>query len=199
MTYTNIINVIDTKTIIKGFVCKPGMIVIGGENIPLTICTRTYTDCDHDNELYALYAYQFIKNEWKGGYLDFSRVSDNLIEEIENLIQEEIKKADDQAFKKVCDEALQFEEEMLVSCDDDEYFKFVTVVGGNKCNNGGEYWFYDELYPTIKKGVFKHFTTTSCDFDNCGCGFEGYVVLTNEILQKLIVAEEEVLERGCLY
>ena len=199
MTYTNIINVIDTKTIIKGFVCKPGMIVIGGENIPLTICTRTYTDCDNNNELYALYAYQFINNNWKGGWLDFDKVGDNLIEEIENLIQEDIEKADEHAFNEACDEADHFDEEVLVDCRKGEYFKFVTVVGGKKCNNGGEYWFYDELYPTNKKGVFKHYTSPSCDFDNCGCGFEGYVVITDEILQQLMDAEEEVLERGCLY
>ena len=203
--YSNIINVINNnETIIKGFICKPEMIVVSGES-GLGVITRFRFDEKH-NELYALYVYEFINNMWKGRWMRFKLdLTTSLYNELQDVVKDIIEARGEallQAeWESACKEADSHSEETLAVFDGEsnEYWKFVDVLPGEKCNNGGEYGFYSSYYPTERKGVYELYTSTTCDFDACGTGREGFVVLTKDDLARLIANEKEVLERGCLY
>ena len=206
MTYNKIINVINNNTtIIKGFVCKPEMIVIGNDEGDLAVITRFGYDEAH-NELYSLYAYEFINNAWGGRWLRFKLdLTNDLYNELQDVVKDIIKARGEallqEEWDSACKEAESHPEEDLAVFDgeDNEYWKFVDVLPGERCNNGGEYGFYSSYYPTERKGVYELYTSTTCDFDACGTGREGFVVLTKDDLARLIANEKEVLERGCLY
>lgn len=53
-------------------------------------------------------------------------------------------------------------------------FTIEDIPAGEKCNNGGEYGFYTNYRKTDIDGLYKVSTWTTCDFDNCGTGFQGY-------------------------
>lgn len=206
--YTNIVNVInaDTDTIIKGFICKPEMIVVSGES-GLGVITRFRFDEKH-NELYALYVYEFINNAWTGRWIDPrdpEEVSGMLYNELQDVVKDIIAAREEASlqaeWEAACKEAESHPEEDLAVFDgeDNEYWKFVDVLPGEKSNNGGEYGFYSSYYPTDRKGVYEYYTSCTCDFDACGTGREGFVVLTKDDLARLIKDHEAVLERGCLY
>lgn len=205
-TYTNIVNVInsDTDTIIKGFICKPEMIVVSGES-GLGVITRFRFDEKH-NELYALYVYEFINDGWKGRWMRFKLdLTDDLLDELHDVVKDIIAAREEASlqaeWEAACKEAKSHPEEELAVFDGEsnEYWKFVDVLPGEKCNNGGEYGFYSSYYPTERKGVYLYITSCTCDFDPCGTGREGFVVLTKDDLARLIKNHEAVLERGCLY
>ena len=204
-TYTNIVNVItDRSTIIKGFTCKPEMIVISGES-GLGIITRFGFDEEH-NELYKIYVYEFLNGKWRGRWMRFKLdLTNELCNELHDVVKDIIAARGEallQAeWESACKEAESHPEEELAVFDgeDNEYWKFVDVLPGEKSNNGGEYGFYSSYYPTKKGGVYEWYTSTTCEFDSCGTGREGFVVLTKDDLARLIANEKEVLERGCLY
>lgn len=205
-TYTNFVNMINNNTtIIKGFVCKPEMIVIGNDEGGIAVITRFGFDEEH-NELYKIYVYEFLNGKWRGRWLRFKLdLTDDLLDELHDVIRDIIE-AREQAllqaeWESACKEADSHPEEELAVFDgeENEYWKFVDVLPGEKCNNGGEYGFYSSYYPTERKGVYLYITSCSCDFDPCGTGREGFVVLTKDDLARLIKDHEAVLERGCLY
>jgi len=77
---------------------------------------------------------------------------------------------------------------------------FVDVVPGNKCNNGGEYGFYTRYSPIPgHPGIYRVYTETTCDFDDCGTGYEGIQYLTEEQYQELRKASDEIEAAGNLY
>lgn len=78
-------------------------------------------------------------------------------------------------------------------------FECIDVVPGEKCNNGGEYVFYTTYSPTTKSGIYKVKSSSTCDFDSCGTGFEGYIVLTKSLFNHLISESKRIEEEGCLY
>ena len=200
--YTNIVNVInsDNDTIIKGFICKPEMIVVSGES-GLGVITRFRFDEKH-NELYALYVYEFINNVWKGRWMRFKLdLTDDLLDELHDVVKDIIAAREEallQAeWEAACKEASEYPEDDLLAID--ECLEFTDVIPGEKCNNGGEYGFYSSYYPTERKGVYEYYTRCTCDFDPCGTGREGFVVLTKENYKSLIEAEDALYEEGCLY
>lgn len=204
--YTNLVNVINNnETIIKGFICKPEMIVVSNDEGVISIITRFGFDETH-NELYKLYVYEFINNVWKGRWMRFKLdLTDDLLDELHDVVKDIIAAREEallQAeWESACKEAASHSEEELAIFDgeDNEYWKFVDVLPGEKSNNGGEYGFYSSYYPTERKGVYEYYTSCSCDFDPCGTGRKGFVVLTKDDLARLCEDEKEVLERGCLY
>lgn len=202
-TYSNIINVInDNNTIIKGFVCKPEMIVVGGTKMGIITRFRV----SEYWELEDLYVYEFINNKWKGRWMRFKLdLTTTLYNELQDVVKDIIEAREEASlqaeWESACKEAESHPEEDLAvfDGDDNEYWKFVDVLPGEKSNNGGEYGFYSSYYPTERKGVYELYTSTTCDFDACGTGREGFVVLTKDDLARLIKDHEAVLERGCLY
>ena len=206
MTYNKIINVINNNTtIIKGFVCKPEMIVIGNDEGDLAVITRFGFDEEH-NALYKIYVYEFLNGKWRGRWLRFKLdLTDDLLDELHDVVKDIIAAREEASlqaeWEAACKKASEFPEDVLAVFDgnDDEYWKFTDVIPGDKSNNGGEYGFYSSYYPTNVKGVYEWYTSTTCDFDPCGTGRQGFVVLTKDDLGRLIANHEAVLERGCLY
>ena len=65
-------------------------------------------------------------------------------------------------------------------------FIVTDVIPGEKCNNGGEYGFYTEYIRTTTPGLYAVETSTTCDFDRCGTGFEGLRWLTLEDYDRIV-------------
>ena len=88
-------------------------------------------------------------------------------------------------------------EELFVS---KHKFSFTDVVAGEKCHNGGEYGFYTHYYPLAGfDGIYAVETTCTCDFDNCGCGFEGIKPLTLAEYKRLREKSDIVEASGSQY
>lgn len=73
------------------------------------------------------------------------------------------------------------------------------VPAGEKCNNGIEYGFYTNYRKTDIDGLYKVVTWTTCDFDNCGTGFQGYEWIIKDKFEELSNSEKifEWLDRPC--
>lgn len=99
-------------------------------------------------------------------------------------------------FKDAVNQLKTFPKEDLYTGDG---FECTDVVAGEKCNNGGEYGFYTIYSPTTEYGIYKVVSSCTCDFDSCGTGFEGYIVLTKSLFHHLISESEHIIEEGCLY
>lgn len=72
--YNKIVRIIDKETIIKGFICKPNMIVISNDEGGLAVITRRemkFFDADGYPELYRIFAYELDTSvdAWTGRYL----------------------------------------------------------------------------------------------------------------------------------
>ena len=70
-------------------------------------------------------------------------------------------------------------------------FVVTDVIPGEKCHNGGEYGFYTEYIQTAIPGLYAVETSTTCDFDRCGTGFEGLRWLTLEDYNRITAASLE--------
>lgn len=76
---------------------------------------------------------------------------------------------------------------------------FTDVVPGEKASNGGEYGFYTVLYPTTVAGVFRVYTECTCDFDDCGTGFEGVWWYSKDDIEQWQKESDLIEEIGSLY
>jgi hypothetical protein len=77
---------------------------------------------------------------------------------------------------------------------------FTDVVPGEKSRNGGEYGFYTRYSPIPgHPGIYRVSTETTCDFDSCGCGYQGIRALTVREYRRLKKASDKVEARGSLY
>ena len=81
------------------------------------------------------------------------------------------------------------EEELYMGCS----FSVTDVIPGEKCHNGGEYGFYTDYIQTDIPGLYAVETSTTCDFDRCGTGFEGLRWLTLEDYSRIAAASLEPL------
>nr|DAS84021.1 MAG TPA: hypothetical protein [Caudoviricetes sp.] len=59
-----------------------------------------------------------------------------------------------------------------------EGFRVTCEEPGDKCNDGGEYGYYMDFRKTEIPGLYDVESWTTCDFDSCGTGFEGFAWLT---------------------
>ena len=73
-------------------------------------------------------------------------------------------------------------------------FRVTDQVAGDKCNNGGEYGFYTDYVKTKILGLYARKTWTTCDFDSCGTGFEGFEWLTVQEAEKIKSESLEAVE-----
>lgn len=78
-------------------------------------------------------------------------------------------------------------------------YRFIDVVPGEKANNGGEYGFCTDLYPTDTKGFFRVISSCTCDFDACGTGYEGVQFFTAADIDKMQAKSDKVEAEGSLY
>lgn len=75
-------------------------------------------------------------------------------------------------------------------------FKITTriPVDSSMSNNGGDYHEWDS-YRDHGNGVFELYSNTSCDFDCCGTGYEGFYFISEEEYLRL-KEKESKLEPG---
>ena len=66
-----------------------------------------------------------------------------------------------------------------------DHMIFTTQEPGDKCHDGGEYGFYDHYVKTSIPGWFYNYTSTTCDFDPCGTGFQDIVSLNRFNIEEL--------------
>jgi len=69
--------------------------------------------------------------------------------------------------------------------DVDNHIVFTIQEPGEKCHDGGEYGFYDHYLSIGIPGWYANYTTTTCDFDPCGTGFEDIVALDRADIEEL--------------
>lgn len=91
----------------------------------------------------------------------------------------------EQDFKEAVEEARE-QEDLYVG----DSFDITDTFPGEKSSNGGEYGFYSHYTKTDVPGVYELETSTTCDFDNCGTGYEGFFALTNEEVENMLKEEE---------
>lgn len=72
-------------------------------------------------------------------------------------------------------------------------FKAVEVVAGEKCNNGGEYGFSSVFTKTSVPGVYYWTRTTTSEFE-CGTGPQGFVALSNDMVDRILAESKKVID-----
>ena len=70
-------------------------------------------------------------------------------------------------------------------------FEVVEVVVGEKCSNGGKYGFTSIFMRTKVPGVYYWIRSTTSEF-NCGTGPQGYVVLTENHVKRILEASKRI-------
>ena len=73
-------------------------------------------------------------------------------------------------------------------------FTVTEIVPGDKCNNGGEYGFTSVFTKTKVPGIYFWDRETTCDFSPCGTGPQGFVILTNPMVDRIITASERITD-----
>lgn len=78
-------------------------------------------------------------------------------------------------------------------------FTIEDIPAGEKCNDGGEYGFYTNYRKTDIDGLYKVTTWTTCDFGNCGTGFQGYEWISKEEFENFYDSDDfyDWLKRPC--
>ena len=77
---------------------------------------------------------------------------------------------------------------------------FTDTVPGEKSRDGGEYGFYTRYSPILgHPGIYRMSTESTCNFDSCGCGYQGIRALTVREYRRLKKASDKVEARGSLY
>lgn len=78
-------------------------------------------------------------------------------------------------------------------------FTIEDIPAGEKCNNGGEYGFYTNYRKTDIEGLYKVTTWCTCDFDDCGTGFQGYEWISQDEFENLYDSDDfyDWLKRPC--
>ena len=139
------------------------------------------------NDGQLLYVYTRQDGEWIGNWED---EFDFPIEEALERIDEWRKQKEMEELKLEISKLLEDGVELYVSS---EPIRFTDEVAGEKASDGGEYGFYSTYYPTEIVGVYDYYTSTTCEFDRCGTGYEGLVILTQDKYEYLVEEEKKVL------
>ena len=171
-----------TNKTVSGFTVKEGFI--------------TFSDADNNifgitsgwNDGYLLYVYTRQDGEWVGGWEDDENFP---VEEALEAIEKYQKQKEMEEMKTEIEKLLKDGVSLYVSS---EPIRFTDEVAGEKSSDGGEYGFYSTYYPTSLEGVYELHTSTTCEFDRCGTGYEGLVVLTQDRYEYLVNEEKVILE-----
>lgn len=174
--------IFDEAGIVSGFTVKPGYAGLTEEGKVIAL-TSGWANSD------CLFVYRFINGKWEGNWEDGASfpVEDVLASIGAWQNEQEIEKALEYSKGK----KLKISEEDII---------FTDIYPGERRNNGGEYGFYTRYCPIPGyPGIYKVFTTCTCDFDKCGCGYEGIKALTVSEYRKLRKKSNEIEKAGSLY
>ena len=162
---------------IEGFTLKKGFVVLDKETAAeqLNMETRSFAVVSMvDLERGYCRAFTETENGWE---MDFPELDGDFAELLNDL--QEV------AFTYKAKP----EDELYTGCS----FSATDVVPGEKCHNGGEYGFYTDYIQTDIPGLYAVETSTTCDFDRCGTGFEGLRWLTLEDYNRVVEKSLEPL------
>ena len=166
---------------INGFTVKEGYVIFRDSDDNVFGITSGW------NDGYLLYVYTRQDGEWVGGWEDDENFP---VEEALEKINEYNKNKEMEELKTEIKKLIENGVSIYIS---DEPIRFVDQVAGSRSSDGGEYGFYSTYYPTEISGIYELHTSTTCEFDSCGTGYEGLVVLTQGKYEYLVSEEEKIL------
>lgn len=156
---------IEKAGIVDGFNVKPGFIVLAdGDN---AVAITSGLECNGQ-----LFVYRPTVSGWVGNWETEETFP---VEFALEAIEEYQHKQDFEQAVKDAHEKEARGEQLLIS---KEKIVIVEQEAGEKCHDGGEYGFWTDYIPSSVPGVYKVVSHTTCDFDDCGTGYEGYTALT---------------------
>ena len=164
--------------IVEGFHVKPGFVVMVDDDEVVAITSGW--ECNGQ-----LFVYRPSADGWEGNWETDETFP---VEYVLEIIDEYQRKAD---FKKAVKEAKEKAakgEKLLYS---DKTITIVQQKAGEKCHDGGEYGFWTDYIPSSVPGVYKVVSHTTCDFDPCGTGYEGYTALTEKEYSEMLEAVKQ--------
>lgn len=166
---------------INGFTVKEGYVIFRDSDDKTVGISSGWFDRD------LIYIYTHQDGEWVGSWED---EFDFPVEEALEAIEKYNKQKEMMELKLEVDKLLEDGVSLYVS---DEPIRFTDEVAGSRSSDGGEYGFYSTYYPTSLVGVYELHTSTTCEFDRCGTGYEGLVILSQDKYHYLVSEEEKVL------
>lgn len=176
------INISRYNKVVDGFTVKEGFIVFTHDNDKIIGVSSGWND---GNDM--MYIYTLEDGVWVGDWeSDYTFPVDDALALL-NIYQ---KQRDMEELKLEIDKLLRDRVELYVS---DETIRFVDEVAGEKSSDGGQYGFYSTYYPTDVAGIYEYHTSTTCEFDTCGTGYEGMVILTEDRYHYLANEERKLL------
>ena len=178
----NSVEIAKVDKIINGFNVKEGYIIFAS-NSDIVAISSGWTDW---NDMLYIFTYQ--NGEWVGDW------EDDYLFPVEEALEKLNEHQKEKELDEVKIEVANLLKEGVDLYKSDNPITFVDVVAGNLCNDGGEYGFYSTYYPTEVTGIYELHTSTTCEFDSCGTGYEGLEILTQEKYEYLLSEEEKVLE-----
>lgn len=180
MKKINSIEIANVDKIINGFSVKEGYLVFASNSDVVAISSGWY-----DRGMMYIYTYQ--DGEWLGNW---ENEFDFPVEEAYLKLEEWLRLKEFEDMEAEVEKLLADGVELYVS---DEPIRFTDEVAGNKCSDGGEYGFYSTYYPTEIEGMYEYYTSTTCEFDSCGTGYEGLVILTQDKYEYFANEEKKTL------
>lgn len=176
------IKIAETDESMNGFTVKEGFIMFTSDSNNEVIGITSGWNDGH-----LLYIYTYQDGEWVGGWEDDENFP---VEEALERVDEWRKQKEMEELKLEIENLLKNGEELYISSNP---IRFTDEVAGEKASDGGEYGFYSTYYPTSLVGVYELHTSTTCEFDSCGTGYEGLLILTQDKYEYLVEEEKKVL------
>ena len=166
---------------INGFTVKEGYVIFRDSDDKTVGISSGWFDRD------LIYIYTHQDGEWVGNWED---EFDFPIDEAMEMLQGWQREQEIQELKTEIDKLLRDGVPLYKS---DEPIRFTDEVAGSKSSDGGEYGFYSTYYPTDVVGIYEYYTSTTCEFDACGTGYEGLSILTQGKYEYLVSEEDKIL------
>ena len=137
-----------------------------------------------------IYVYEYKNNNWNGSWKTIEEDKEIVLDKINDYLEDiDLKKARKEAETK---------KDELYIIENGESLNFTDVIPGRFSDNGGDYGFSSH-YKAIEPGIYEYSTSCTCDFDACGTGYKGLVVLTIKDVERLTKKEKEIYKEGCKY
>lgn len=156
-----------------GFYIKPGMIVVD-KNLAREAFGIVHLEDDVIVSYKGAYDDRFgIWAKVEGNYKRMERYIVSHLDELAADLEEIIAVCGQKDIDEIiCDR--------LIDLDiyTGEGFRITYEEPGDKCNDGGEYGYYIDFRKTEIPGLYDVESWTTCVFDSCGTGFEGFTWLT---------------------
>lgn len=177
------IEIVKENMRVKDFNIKKGFIIFKDINNNIISISSGWNDRG------MLYVYTHQNGEWTG---DWENSYDFPVFEALEILREYEKEKEMEILKLEVKNLLENGEKLYIS-NELERIRFIDELPGNKSGDGGDYGFFSTYYPTDIEGIYEYYTSTTCEFDTCGTGYEGLVILTKDRYIYLKEEEKKIL------